>query len=636
MSTLANKISNLDIRLARLQAQRALWLEKEATLFKFIGEAKGRIALREEVTGALDEMLERNHRRTVGLYETLLTAIRQDVLPKEDSTISLDLFCERGLPALDIKVINNGNEESLISGSGNSLKNVICAGLRYIALARSQNRRFLVLDEADCWLRANRIENFAAVVHKMSSELKIQTLMISHHGVEAFRQYSHVINLYYNRDGVVSVERESEDRCKWTDEQKGIRFIRLSGVQNHENTYIPLSPGLNVMTGDNEIGKSAVVFALRAVGYGEANDGLIRHGYGAAVLELGLEDGMLLRWTRVRKGSPKVLYELFDADGKLLHKTPAGRDVPDWVTDVLGIFKPDGLDVQIGSNLSPVFLIDKPSTQQASILSVGREVGTLFTVIDKYKKWVAEDTKLVKEGEQELTLISNKLFGLAGIDPMLERLAAVRAGLIACQESEVSSLGVDAIATKLDASSARCQKLVGIALPGVSTINELVRSAQINAIANRLAQNKAQCEVVSPKLVLAPSVAAMQPIIDLAIRLQASAAKAAIRLPNEKPAVLQLADVSKIITVGKRLSMVTKTRGLNIPVAVNQPAINPISSAILTKLMVTCTQVEKNAIESKSVDVELALLEDEHRGFELAQGVCPLCESKLAMNSRAA
>src|SRR5690606_37550474 len=65
----------------------------------------------------------------------------------------------------------------------------------------------------------------------------------------------------------------------WEAEQPGVRWIEVENLRRQVKTRLALSPGLNVLTGDINSGKSTLYFtALRAIAYGELEDSMIRHG----------------------------------------------------------------------------------------------------------------------------------------------------------------------------------------------------------------------------------------------------------------------------------------------------------------------------------------------------------------------
>lgn len=621
---LQNRVMTLKLRAEDLQAQ----ISQTEIL---VGQAKSRLEQKESVQLVLDELLARNHARTVGIYEILLTAIRQDVLPKEDGKIALEVFSERGLPALDIKIVNDGNVESLISGSGNSLKNVVCAGLRYVALARSQNRRFLVLDEADCWLRHTKVENFAMVAHKMSTELQVQTFMISHNDITYFEKYASVINLQKNDDDRIEAAPGGLS-FEWQLGQKGIRSIRLKGLQSHEDTKIELSPFLNVVTGENEIGKTAIAFALRAVGYGESSDTLIRHGVSQCQVELVLEDDLRLRWTRVRKGSPKVVYELFDAAGTLLHRTPAPalNTTPDWVQDVLGISKIDGMDVQVGNNLSSIFLIDKPCTQQAAILSVGREISALFAMIDRYKKWVADDSKLVKEGEARIIAMTQKIADI-NLPEKLDKFEK-----LSMQKNAIDSV---------ELNCKRIEKLLSN-LPNLVTFHPkdvvapaLLPAVQLERQAEQLTRAQCIANIIKPKEIDSTAISANMVKFQRVSKLHDDAHPLSV-MPTLKnlPAKLNEFEIKPVVSIINLGMNLAKLRDI-LPIAdtiKNLIVINPpklIDDARKKQLDAADGIISEEAkllADNQSLMSEIEKQNNEMMDFKSINPFCPLCEQAFA------
>ncbi len=57
-------------------------------------------------------------------------------------------------------------------------------------LDESEHRRFLVLDEQDCWLRPDLVPSLVKIVYQAGKALGFQVLMISHHDAQVFQQYA--------------------------------------------------------------------------------------------------------------------------------------------------------------------------------------------------------------------------------------------------------------------------------------------------------------------------------------------------------------------------------------------------------------------------------------------------------------
>jgi hypothetical protein len=86
-----------------------------------------------------------------------------------------------------------GRPEDILTGQGGSVCNVISVGLRLIALSQldvQRHRRFLVLDEQDCWLRPDLVPGFMSIIHTIAHKLQFQVLVISHHPTDLFHEHA--------------------------------------------------------------------------------------------------------------------------------------------------------------------------------------------------------------------------------------------------------------------------------------------------------------------------------------------------------------------------------------------------------------------------------------------------------------
>jgi DNA repair exonuclease SbcCD ATPase subunit len=87
----------------------------------------------------------------------------------------------------------DGKPEDILRGQGGSVCNILSVGLRLIALSQTdaqEHRRFLILDEQDCWLRPDLVPRLMAIIHAIAHKLQFQILVISHHNVELFKEHA--------------------------------------------------------------------------------------------------------------------------------------------------------------------------------------------------------------------------------------------------------------------------------------------------------------------------------------------------------------------------------------------------------------------------------------------------------------
>ena len=62
--------------------------------------------------------------------------------------------------------------------------------MRSSQLHEKDHRRFLILDEQDCWLRPDLVPDLMRIIHTIAHKLQFQIMVISHHDVSLFREYA--------------------------------------------------------------------------------------------------------------------------------------------------------------------------------------------------------------------------------------------------------------------------------------------------------------------------------------------------------------------------------------------------------------------------------------------------------------
>jgi hypothetical protein len=394
--------------------------EREVALGTEVAAAKGRLEMRPAIEAFMEGIQGDIHRRVTGAYEDLLSALARDVLG-QDVRVHLKPGVERGLACLDIEAEFEGARSSVFDGCGGSLTNLVSFGLRAIATRKSGMRFFLALDEADCWIRPQRAAAFYRVIRDLVSRTQgaMQALVVSHHALEVFPANVTVVRLSKSPGGKMRSDLLASQN--WSnDETQGIRSLRLIDFASAEDVTIPLGPGVTVITGENNIGKSRFMQALRAVFYGESSDGDIRHGAKSAQVEIVFEGGKTLSWSRKPTRNPVNHWIMKDRHGVTMSSGGAicdtgGRAVPGWVKAECGIARVEDMDLQISRQLTPVFLLDEPASRRAQVLSVGRESGYLLAMLENHKQTVNSDRSTVSRGERD---IASALKRIAALQPL--------------------------------------------------------------------------------------------------------------------------------------------------------------------------------------------------------------------------
>jgi hypothetical protein len=167
--------------------------EREATrIQKELETVQAYLGLSTKVTDALEALSQQLFRELLGVIEDKLTIALQEVL-EQPIRLKAEVQWKHNAASVDFWVERDGNREDILKGQGGSVANILSVGLRMFALMTldpDRHRRFLVLDEQDCWLRPELVPRLVKIVSEAGKALGFQTLMISHHDSASFAEYA--------------------------------------------------------------------------------------------------------------------------------------------------------------------------------------------------------------------------------------------------------------------------------------------------------------------------------------------------------------------------------------------------------------------------------------------------------------
>lgn len=200
-------------RYERLMGRRQERELQAAAVEQRLGEVSAYLAIADKVTDALEVLSQRLFKELLGVVEEKTTIALQEIL---DQPIKLraDADFKRGAATVEFWIDREGNKEDVYRGQGGSVANILSVGLRMFALATldpAEHRRFLVLDEQDCWLRPDLVPKLVEIVQEAGRALGFQVIMISHHDLSVFEQYADKIYEFVPlMGGVVEVREVSK------------------------------------------------------------------------------------------------------------------------------------------------------------------------------------------------------------------------------------------------------------------------------------------------------------------------------------------------------------------------------------------------------------------------------------------
>nr|WP_092074983.1 AAA family ATPase [Dendrosporobacter quercicolus]NSL49615.1 AAA family ATPase [Dendrosporobacter quercicolus DSM 1736]SDN25035.1 exonuclease SbcC [Dendrosporobacter quercicolus] len=204
-----------------------------------------------------------------------------------------------------------------------------------------------------------------------------------------------------------------------------IASVHIKGFQSHVDSQLNLSPGLTVLTGPTDSGKTALIRAIRWIAFNEpAGENFINQATGEAIVTITLSDGTDIIKGR-RKGG-RTVYRLVPAIGIPQHFEQA--DVPLEVTAALGITRQTFGDFETALNfafqLDAPFLISEPPSAGAKVL--GKIAGT--EIVDQALKSVAKDTYGARQdkllADKQIEQKTEELKEYDGVDQLKEQVEA--------------------------------------------------------------------------------------------------------------------------------------------------------------------------------------------------------------------
>ncbi|RLT01236.1 MAG: hypothetical protein DWI20_00010 [Planctomycetota bacterium] len=124
---------------------------------------------------------------------------------------------------VSFEIAREGYREDPLLGQDGLVANLRSVGLRLLALAtlpKEERRAFLVLDEQDCWLRAEFVPRLVKIVAATGRELGFQVIMISPHDVSTFERYADRIYRFTPMLGGVANVLQVSDKALCEDREE--------------------------------------------------------------------------------------------------------------------------------------------------------------------------------------------------------------------------------------------------------------------------------------------------------------------------------------------------------------------------------------------------------------------------------
>lgn len=395
-----------------------------------------------KVNSVINALYDRIAGDMVKLCENAITDASHEII-NDNTNIGMEVYTERGQIAVNIGSSIELDENtrilrSIVDGEGGGLTNVVCFSLRSIIVSRSGQRKFMVIDEPDCWLDNGKINPFFNVIFRMATLGGYQIIALTHHDTSNFEDSVNILTITRDEDNNSQIAISGlQTPCGG---ENVIESVQLKNFGGHENITFPLCPGLNFIRGLSNVGKSRLLRALRCVILGEGNDGdistfkslknnkIITDVHKKCSVKIIFDHGKELTWTRRRTGSPKEVWSLYNSDGTiatlsdgtLCENNPNGSI---WAgsSEVLNIKPLHKLCAQLHTQKLPMFAINENGRTIASLLSIGKDAGILREMLSLAKTEDNEAKAAIKQIDRSLENCGKELLSLSFLNDLNNR-----------------------------------------------------------------------------------------------------------------------------------------------------------------------------------------------------------------------
>lgn len=244
--------------------------------------------------------------------------------------------------------------------------------------------------------------------------------------------------------------------------------IEIKNFQSIAHEVVEVD-GFSALVGRSNIGKSAVVRAIKAALTGAPVDAYVRHSLSCPRVVKGAKSCKCFCSVHLVGEGLDLLWEKGDAINQYQHNgrsyTVVNRGTPDFLADGFAMVQVgDEKDIlQITDQFKPIFLLNKTGTVVADVLSdVAKldEINTAMRLVEKDRK---DANALRKVREKDVEELHSRLEAYNGLDSVIDRVTAVEKLETRVGETQVKVSKLEDFISVLMATAKRIKSLEAVA-----------------------------------------------------------------------------------------------------------------------------------------------------------------------------
>lgn len=176
-----------------------------------------------------------------------------------------------------------------------------------------------------------------------------------------------------------------------------IETITLKNFQSHKNSILELCPGVNVIVGNSDAGKSAIIRALYWLAFGKpAGTSIMRHNVvKPTMIEVTTQDGVLQKWRNEKIGYYVLNGETYKGFGSAIPKP---------IFDFLNLG-----EINFMRQLDPLFLLSKSGGELAQYLNKLINLEIIDTSLTNIKQTANAEQRQITACEENIARLEKQL-----------------------------------------------------------------------------------------------------------------------------------------------------------------------------------------------------------------------------------
>lgn len=215
-----------------------------------------------------------------------------------------------------------------------------------------------------------------------------------------------------------------------------LKKIELNGFQNHISTTLKLHEGLNIIKGETDSGKSAIIRALQWVFFNTPlGDAFINEKTGDCQVIVTFEEGLKVERYKSKTDNYYSLQKRKNGSIKVFRAF--GRNVPEEIQKAVNM-----KDINIQKQIEMPFFIGEKASQRGKLINNILHMEESQTSIKKINSFIREDKLLLKKADNEIKNLIKERDDLKWVDEVAPQIETIMFLSQAVQREKAKALDV--------------------------------------------------------------------------------------------------------------------------------------------------------------------------------------------------